>query len=129
MTGTNFDRLRSEVERSALWRSWLAVTQAYAAAWSESSVGRMWRTAADQTRHRPISARVRFAAIVIAWAAAWQVVILSMLPPYVLSGLPRVWFAALAAGAIVVALAAPALTSAWPASAIARLIARLNQKV
>lgn len=129
MTGTNFDHLRSEVERSVLWRSWLAVTQAYAAAWSESSVGRVWRSTADQTRNQPMAARVRFVAIVVAWAAAWQVAILSMLPPYVLSGLPRAWFAALAVGAIVVALAAPALTSAWPASALARLVARLNQKV
>lgn len=128
MTQRDFEHVRAVASESALWRWPLAAARAYHSAWSESRLGGWWRQAAVMTTWTA-ALRVRYAFLVIAWAAAWQVVALTILPGYVLSGLPRGWFAVISAGALMLAAAAPALVHAWHSSAIAALIARFDQKV
>lgn len=129
MTQRDFENLRSVAAESALWRWSLAVARAYDSAWSESRLGGWWREAGAKKTTWTAATRVRYVALILAWAAAWQVVVLSVLPGYVLSGLPRAWFALFSAGALAVAIAAPALVRAWTNSALATLLARLAQKV
>lgn len=70
------------------------------------------------------SVRLRAGASIAAWACAWYLAGLSVLPRYATSGLSRVWFVAAGIVALLVAFAADAFVRAWGASALRRTFNR-----
>lgn len=116
--------LQSVAADSRLWRGLQSVGQAYAMAWNTSSVGRSVAMAEDRVRRATPARRLRTGASIAAWACAWHLAGLMVLPRYVTSGLPRVWFVAAGVIALIVAFAADAFVRAWGASALRRLLSR-----
>ena len=111
---------------SRLWRGEQAVAEALVAAWKGSRVGQVAIASAMRVREVAPARRIRFGALVVAWAGAWHLAGLVVLPRYATSGLPRAWFVAVVLVALLVALAANGLVRAWEASALRRMLSRFN---
>lgn len=111
---------------SRLWRGEQAAAEALAAAWKWSRVGQVATTSAMRVREVAPARRIRFGALVVAWAGAWHLAGLVVLPRYATSGLPRAWFVAVVLVALLVAAAADGLIRAWGASALRRAFSRLD---
>lgn len=109
---------------SRVWRGEQAAAEALAAAWKGSRVGQVATASAMRVRAMAPARRIRFGALVVAWAGAWHLAALVVLPRYATSGLPRMWFVAAGIVALVVALAADDLVGAWEASALRRMLSR-----
>lgn len=116
--------LRQVAVDSLLWRGVHACAQAWSRPWDRSSVGRIVASSAVRTRQATPAERVRVAASIAAWACAWHLAGLAVLPRYATSGLPRVWFVATGIMALLVALAADALVRAWATSTLRRVLSR-----
>ena len=104
---------------SYLWRAAQAAAAAWSAAWATSKVDRYIATRAHGSTP---AHRLRVGAMVVAWACAWHVAGLAVLPRYVTSGLPWLWCVAAAVLAVLAAVFAKALVLAWGTSALARLV-------
>lgn len=113
-------------EDSRLWRGVEAFAHVWAMAWERSWVGRAVAASAVRVRHATPAGRLRVGASIAAWACAWHLAGLIMLPGYATSGLPRVWFVAAGIVALAVAFAADALVRAWEASALRRVLCRFG---
>lgn len=113
-------------EGSRLWRGVEAVAHAWSRAWDHSSVGRAVGASAARVRLATPAERVRVAASIAAWACAWHLAGLMVLPRYATSGLPRVWFVVAGIVALLAAFAADALVRAWEASALRRILSRFD---
>ncbi|MDP2318124.1 MAG: hypothetical protein Q8O42_02135 [Acidobacteriota bacterium] len=116
--------LQSVAVDSRLWRGLLTLTHAWAVAWDRSSVGRIVARSAVRLRQATPAGRLRTGASIAAWACAWHLAGLIVLPRYATSGLPRAWFVAAFLVALVVALAADAFVRAWGRSALRRVLSR-----
>ena len=125
MTREPASAIQKVAEDSRLWRGVEAFAQAWSTAWDRSTVGRVVATSAVRVRQAAPAGRLRVAASIAAWASAWHLAGLTMLPPYVTSGLPRVWFVMAGVMALLVALAADGFARAWDTSALARRFRRL----
>ncbi|MGE3491697.1 MAG: hypothetical protein AB7N29_16955 [Vicinamibacterales bacterium] len=117
--------IQEAAEDSYLWRAVQAAGDAWSAAWATSRVGRLAALATARVQSATPAHRLRVAATVVAWACAWHVAGLYVLPRYVTSGLPRLWFVAAALFAVLTAVFAEALVRAWGASALRRALRRL----
>ena len=122
MTPEPASALQAVAEDSRLWRGLQSVTQAWAVAWDRSWVGGLVTRSASRVRQATPAGRLRAAASIAAWACAWHLAGLTVLPPYVTSGLPRVWFVAAGVVALLVAVAADSFVRAWRASALRRML-------
>ena len=118
--------IEAVAEDSRLWRGEQAVAQALTAAWNGSRFGQIATASVRRVREAAPARRIRFGALVVAWAGAWHLIGLMFLPRYATSGLPRVWFVAASIVALMVAFAAEALVRAWEASALRRVFSRLD---
>ena len=79
------------------------------AAWNASRTAAILRRSDAQWRGFPTPLRIQVVALLIACVSAAQVLSLWVLPPYVMSGLPKFWFITAAALAgLAAVLAAPA---------------------
>lgn len=124
MTQEPTSALQLLFEDSRLWRGLRSFTQAWAVGWDRSWVGGLVARSASQARLATPAGRLRTAAAIAAWACAWHLAGLTVLPPYTTSGLPRVWFAAVGMAALFVAVAADGFVRAWRASALRRMLGR-----
>lgn len=124
MTREPASTIQTVAEDSRLWRGVEAVAQAWSRAWDCSSVGRSVATLALRARKATPAGRLRAGASIAAWACAWYLAGLIVLPRYATSGLPRVWFVAAGIVALLVAFAADAFVRAWGASALRRVLSR-----
>ena len=124
MTPEPASALQGVAEDSRLSRGLQFVTQAWAVAWDHSWVGELVARSASRVRQATPAGRLRAAASIAAWACAWHLAGLTVLPPYVTSGLPRVWFVAAGVVALLVAAGADAFARAWDTSALARRFRR-----
>jgi hypothetical protein len=107
---------------STIVRASRALHDSVIAGWQSSAISRWRHRATSQFATATPAERLRSYALIIATAAATYVVILSALPAYAAPGLPWWWYAALAAGALMMALWARAITEAWPASLPGRCV-------
>ena len=126
MTREPASAIQKVAEDSRLWRGVEAFAQAWSTAWDRSTVGRVVATSAVRVRQAAPAGRLRVAASIAAWASAWHLAGLTMLPPYVTSGLPRPWFVAAGIVALLVAFAADAFVRAWGASRLRALLRRFE---
>ena len=126
MTREPASAIQKVAEDSRLWCGVEAFAQAWSTAWDRSTVGRVVATSAVRVRQAAPAGRLRVAASIAAWASAWHLAGLTMLPPYVTSGLPRPWFVAAGIVALLVALAADAFVRAWGASRLRALLRRFE---
>ena len=126
MTREPASAIQKVAEDSRLWRGVEAFAQAWSTAWDRSTVGRVVATSAVRVRQAAPAGRLRVAASIAAWACAWHLAGLTMLPPYVTSGLPRPWFVAAGIVALLVAFAADAFVRAWGASRLRALLRRFE---
>lgn len=116
------DTLQVIGAESRLWRAATWVLRTATAAWGASRVGRAVRSGLAAGMACSPGLRVRFVAAVVAWAGVWHLAGLWVLPSHVVSGLPRIWFMAALAGAIVVFVIAEPLVAAWPESRVAKYL-------
>lgn len=121
MSDDDFVHVRDIAARSRLWQMAGACGASCACAWARSRVARLVTTATAVTRTLPPGHRVRIAATIAAWAGVGYLLILTVAPAYVVTGLPAVWPAAAALAAAAVALLATPLVQAWPTSALGRV--------
>ncbi len=126
MTPEPASALQAVAEDSRLWRGLQSLTQAWAAAWDRSWAGGLVARSASRVQQATPAGRLRAAASIAAWACAWHLASLTVLPPYVTSGLPRAWFVAAALVALLVAAGADAFVRAWEASALRRVFSRFD---
>lgn len=126
MTPEPASTLLAVAEDSRLWRGLQSLTHAWTVAWDGSWVGGLVARSAVRVRHTTPAGRLRAAASVAAWACAWHLAGLAVLPHYATSGLPRVWFIAAGVVALVVAVAADGFVRAWGGSALLRILTRLS---
>lgn len=124
MTPEPASALQAVVEDSRLWRGLQSLTQAWAAAWDRSWVGGLVARSASHGRLATPAGRLRAVASIAAWACAWHLAGLFVLPRYATSGLPRAWFVAAMLVALLVAAGADALARAWNSSVLARQFRR-----
>ena len=90
------------------------------AAWDASTTARIFRRSHTGWAGLTAAQRVRFVALLVAWVSASQLIALWVLPRYVISGLPAMWFLAVAVLATLTGVMAAPLTSAWPDSRVAK---------
>ncbi len=126
MTREPASAIQKVAEDSRLWRGVQSLTQAWAVAWDRSRVGGLAARSASRVRQATPAGRLRAAASITAWACAWHLAGLTVLPPYVTSGLPRPWFVAAGIVALLVAFAADAFVRAWGASRLRALLRRFE---
>lgn len=125
MTQEPASAMQTVAENSRLWRGVETLAQAWSVAWDRSSVGRVVATFAIRVRQATPAGRLRAGASIAAWACAWHLAGLVVLPRYVTSGLPRIWFVAAGIVALLIAVAADAFVRAWGSSALRRTLTRL----
>lgn len=118
--------IESVAEGSRLWRGVESFARAWSTAWDHASVGRVVATSAARVWQATPAARLRTGASIAAWACAWYLAGLAVLPRYATSGLPRMWFVGAGIVALAVAFAADALVRAWEASALRRMLSRFD---
>ena len=80
----------------------------------------MLRRSDAQWRGFPTTLRIQVVALLVACVSAGQILGPWVLPPYALSGLPRMWFLTAAALAVLATVLAAPLASAWPESRTAK---------
>lgn len=124
MTREPASAIHKVAEDSRLWRGLLTLTQAWAVAWDRSSLGRVVATSTARVRQATPAGRLRAGASIAAWACAWHLAGLVVLPRYVISALPLAWFIAAGIVALLAAFAAEAFVRAWETSALRRLLSR-----
>ncbi len=122
MKDDEFDRISAIAAQSRLWHTAQRIMEAYAAAWETSIVARWRRNGATRLASWPPDRRVRFGAMVIAWAGVFHLASRSVLPRYVGSGLPYPWIAVVIVGALVVAALAQDVAQAWQTSTLGRVV-------
>ncbi len=126
MTPEPASALQAVVKDSRLWRGLQSLAQAWAVAWDRSWVGGFVAKAVSHRRLATPGGRLRVGASIAAWACAWHLAGLIVLPRYATSGLPRVWFVAAGTAALLVAFAADAFVRAWGASRLRALLRRFE---
>lgn len=124
MSEESLDAIQAVAENSGLWQGARALARGWSSAWNTAWAGRLVRAATVRAHEATPARRVRLGALVVAWACAWHLAGLVVLPAYVTSGLPRVWFVAAGTVALFVAAAAGALVRAWSGSALVRAVRR-----
>ena len=90
-------------------------------AMSESALCARARTVTAPFTQLAPERRLSYAAGTLAWASIAHLAMRSLLPPYASSGLPWWWNVAVAIFALVLAVNAPAVSSAWPDSTPAKV--------
>ncbi len=126
MTPEPANAIQVVAEDSRLWRGLRSLGQAWTVAWDRSSVGRVVAISALRVRQASPAGRLRAGASIAAWACAWHLAGLIVLPRYATSSLPRAWFVAAFLVALWVALAADAFVRAWGRSALRRVLSRFD---
>ena len=126
MTPEPASALQVVAEDSRLLRGLQSVTQAWAVAWDRSWVGGLVARSASRVQQATPAGRLRATASIAAWACAWHLAGLMVLPRYATSGLPRMWFVAAGIVALSVAFSADAFVRAWEASALRRVFSRFD---
>lgn len=114
-------RLLAIAGESVLWRSVVASLQAVGVAWAASRLGRGASRGAAAWKALAPAERLRFGSAVVAWALLWLMAGQWLLPAYVGSGLPRMWFVAATVFAALLSLAAAPIARGWGDSRLARM--------
>lgn len=114
------DTMSAIAADSRLGHGMLRLRRIGLAAWEISTTARIFRRSHIKWAGLTAAQRVRFVALLVAWVSAWQVVALWVLPRYVVSGLPAMWFLFVAVLATLTCAVAAPLTSAWPDSRVAK---------
>jgi hypothetical protein len=122
----DFDALVDAVHRSLLGKVAARAARHCTDAWRESRVAAVLSIVTNHVRSWSAADRLRAAALIAAWVLAGQVAALTWLPRYVMSGLPRFWFAGLAAAALLIAVFAAPLQEGWRDSRLAGYARRLT---
>lgn len=116
MNDYGHDTIGAIAADSRLGQAILRLRRIGLAAWDASRTARIFRRSHTGWAGLTTAQRVRLIALLVAWVSAWQVVSLWVLPRYVMSGLPAMWFVTAAVLASLTGLMAAPLTSAWPDS-------------
>ncbi len=128
MRAATFDRIAGQAATSVIGRFLRSACGGYSSAWNTSWAHRI--TAGTVARATAVGAerRVRLAALIVAWACGWHMLLLPIIPQYSASALPPMWTAAAGLVAIAVAIGAGPLTRAWHGSALRTILVQRRQK-
>jgi hypothetical protein len=116
-TDRDFETVAAAVEASALFRVADRIASAVSAAAYRSAAGSHIRDAAAAVNRHDAVRRVRAIALVLLTVSIVHPLLLLLVPPHVAPGVPTVFWMIVAAGGGIVLALAPALVTAWPASA------------
>jgi hypothetical protein len=120
MTG-EFDALARAATQSYAGRAVRFGADRLAAAWASSLAVTTSRRLGERASALPPADRVRFGAIIVGTALIAYGAMLSVIPPYVATGIPRAWFFVVGLLAFAAAGASARVAEAWPRSGVARL--------
>ena len=120
MTG-EFDALARAATQSYAGRAVRFGAERLAAAWASSRIVTTCHRLGERASVLPPEVRVRFGAIIVGTASIAYGAILSVIPPYVATGIPHAWFFVVGLVALAAAGASVHVAEAWPRSGVARL--------
>jgi len=118
----DFTALQAVAADSVLWRAAGATGGALQRSWADSRVANALMRMTASITAMPIGRRLRVAGMTIAWAAAGYGAGLSIVPPYVRSGIPLFAILAVSAIALIVSLKAEGFARSWGHSSLRELL-------
>ena len=121
MMDSDFQSVRTAFGDSTAYRLARRTVDRVSVALSESALCARMRTATASFTQLGPEQKLTYAAETLAWASIANLAMSSLLPRYASSGLPWWWNVAVAIFALVIAVKAPAVSSAWRDSTPAKV--------
>ena len=118
---SDFESVRTAFRDSTAYRVARGTIDRVRVAMRESALFARTRTATASFTQLSPERMLAYAAETLAWASIAHLAMRSLLPPYASSGLPWWWNVVVAIFAVVIAVTAPAVSSAWRDSTPAKV--------